>query len=77
MEKIQLPPRAMAASDCLALGGLLVAVISHGGKRTTNETELLLFRRWFETVHAVKKSCRKKPSSNAHPKLVVAVKRTT
>jgi hypothetical protein len=42
----------MAAWDCLAPGGILVAVVSRGWERSTNETELLLFRRWFETVQA-------------------------
>jgi hypothetical protein len=42
----------MAAWDCLAPGATLVAVISPGWERTTNETELLLFRRWFATVQA-------------------------
>jgi hypothetical protein len=42
----------MAAWDCLAPGGTLVAVVSPGWERATKETELLLFRRWFETVHA-------------------------
>ena len=38
---------AIAAWDCLAPGGTLVAV---GWERPANETELLLFRRWFVTV---------------------------
>ena len=42
----------MAAWDCLAPGGTLVAVVGPGWERPTNETELLLFRRWFTTVHA-------------------------
>jgi hypothetical protein len=42
----------MAAWDCLAPGGTLVAVISPGWEHPANETELLLFRRWFATVHA-------------------------
>jgi hypothetical protein len=42
----------MAAWNCLAPGGTLVAVISPGWERPANETELVLFRRWFETVHA-------------------------
>lgn len=42
----------MAAWDCLAPGGTLVAVLSPGWERPANETELLLFRRWFATVHA-------------------------
>ena len=43
---------AMAAWDCLAPGGTLVAVVSPGWERSTTETELLLFRRWFATVQA-------------------------
>jgi len=39
-------------SGNLASGGTLVAVISPGWERPANETELLLFRRWFETVQA-------------------------
>ena len=42
----------MAAWDCLAPGGTLVAVIRQGWEHPANETELLLFRSWFETVHA-------------------------
>jgi len=42
----------MAAWDCLATGGTLVAVLSPGWECPANETELLLFRRWFATVHA-------------------------
>jgi hypothetical protein len=42
----------MAAWDCLTPGGTLVAVVSPGWERPTNETELLLFRRWFATVQA-------------------------
>jgi len=42
----------MAAWDCLAPGGTLVAVVSPGWERPADETELLLFRRWFATVHA-------------------------
>jgi hypothetical protein len=42
----------MAAWDCLAPGGTLVAVISPGWEIPANETELLLFRRWFATVQA-------------------------
>jgi len=42
----------MAAWDCLAPGGTLVAVLSPGWECPANETELLLFRRWFATVHA-------------------------
>ena len=42
----------MAAWDCLAPGGTLVAVVSPGWERPANETELLLFRRWFATVQA-------------------------
>ena len=42
----------MAAWNCLAPGGTLVAVISPGWERPANETELVLFGRWFETVHA-------------------------
>ena len=38
--------------DCLAPGGTLVAVLSTGWECPANETELLLFRRWFATVHA-------------------------
>jgi hypothetical protein len=40
----------MAAWDCLAPGGTLVAVVSRGWERPANETELLLFRCWFATV---------------------------
>jgi hypothetical protein len=42
----------MAAWDYLASRGTLVAVVSPGWERPTNETDLLLFRRWFATVHA-------------------------
>jgi hypothetical protein len=42
----------MAAWDCLSPGGTLVAVLSLGWECPANETELLLFRRWFATVHA-------------------------
>jgi hypothetical protein len=42
----------MAAWDCLAPGGTLVAVLSPGWEHPANETELLLFRRWFATVQA-------------------------
>jgi hypothetical protein len=42
----------MAAWDCLAPGGTLVAVISPGWEHPANETELLLFRRWFAAVQA-------------------------
>ena len=42
----------MAAWDCLAPGGTLVAVVSPGWERSTNETELLLFRRCFATIRA-------------------------
>jgi hypothetical protein len=43
----------MAAWDCLAPGGTLVAVFSPGWEHpAANETELLLFRRWFATVQA-------------------------
>jgi hypothetical protein len=47
------PPRrqdlrhVMAAWDCLAPGGTLVAVVSPGWEDPLNETNLLLFRRWF------------------------------
>jgi hypothetical protein len=37
----------MAAWDCLAPGGTLVAVLSPGWEHPANESELLLFRRWF------------------------------
>jgi hypothetical protein len=40
----------MAAWDCLAPGGTLVAVISPGWEGPANERELLLFGRWFATV---------------------------
>lgn len=40
----------MAVWDCLAPGGILVAVVSPGWERPENETELLIFRRWFVTV---------------------------
>jgi hypothetical protein len=57
---VMTPPRSqnedlkhvMAAWDCLAPGGTLVAVISPGWERPADETELLLFRRWFATVQA-------------------------
>jgi hypothetical protein len=42
----------VAAWDCLAPGGTLVAVLSSGWECPGNETELLLFQRWFATVHA-------------------------
>jgi hypothetical protein len=42
----------MAAWDCLAPGGTLIAVLSPGWEHPTNEMELLPFRRWFATVHA-------------------------
>ena len=42
----------MAALDCFAPGGTLVAVVSPGWEHPANETELLLFRRWFATVQA-------------------------
>jgi len=42
----------MAAWDCLAPGGTLVAVVIAGWERHANGTELLLFRRWFATVYA-------------------------
>jgi hypothetical protein len=42
----------MAAWDCLAPGGTLVAVVSPGCERPARETELLLFRRWLATVQA-------------------------
>jgi hypothetical protein len=41
-----------AAWDCLAPGCTLVAVVSPGWELPANEKELLLFRPWFETVHA-------------------------
>src|SRR5215469_11586360 len=54
------PPRSqnedlklvMAAWDCLAPGGTLVAVVSPGWEYPSNETDLLLFRRWFAMVRA-------------------------
>jgi hypothetical protein len=42
----------MAAWDCLALGGTLVAVISPGWERPANETDVRPFRRWFAAVQA-------------------------
>jgi hypothetical protein len=42
----------MAAWDCLAPGGTLVAVVSPGWERPAKETDSLLFRRWFTTVRA-------------------------
>ena len=42
----------MVAWDCVAPGGTLVAVVSPGWEHPANETELLLFRRWFATVQA-------------------------
>jgi hypothetical protein len=42
----------MAAWDCLAPGGTLVAVVSPGWECSANEPDLVLFRRWFETVQA-------------------------
>ena len=39
------------SSAPLAPGGTLVAVVSPCWEHTTNEAELLLFRRWLETVH--------------------------
>jgi hypothetical protein len=41
----------MAAWDCLVPGGTLAAVVSPGWEHPANETELLLFQRWFATVH--------------------------
>ena len=37
----------MAAWDCLAPSGILVALVSPGWERPANEAELVLFRRWF------------------------------
>jgi hypothetical protein len=42
----------MAAWDCLAPGGTLAAVVSPGWECPANETDLLLFHRWFAAVHA-------------------------
>jgi hypothetical protein len=45
----------MTAWDCLTPGGTLVAVVSPGWEHPANETELLLFRCWFATIHARQK----------------------
>jgi hypothetical protein len=56
----------MAAWACLAPGGALVAVVSPGWEHPTNETELLLFRRWFATVHARQEELSEYASANPH-----------
>ena len=56
----------MAAWDCLAPCGTLVAVVSPGWEHAANETELVLFRRWLGPFRRVRRSYPKTPSANPH-----------
>ena len=53
IEAVVIAPKCRFHPEGRARGFLRpVALLSEGWERTANETELLLFRRWFETVHA-------------------------
>ena len=54
----------MAAWDCLAPAGTLVAVVSPGWECPANEAELLLFRAGLRRFTRVRKTSRKIPSAN-------------